>query len=195
MPLAISRARIFWSRTPKAHLTYMDFVQIACEGLLSAVDKFVPPYTPVFRSVAIGRMHGNFIEEYSETQLHFFPVDRRKIYRANKVIGRMGGIHNADFEELARVVNEGVEDGHRTNAIEIADLMAAASVVSSDGFAVFPDGDDDSNGLAHGHLASDPNHRPDVQVEEAQVSSVLKSAVAELTLLERKVLRMKGITL
>jgi len=63
MPLAISRARIFWSRTPRSHLTYMDLVQISCEGLMSAVDKFVLPYSTVFRSVAIGRIVGNLIEK------------------------------------------------------------------------------------------------------------------------------------
>jgi DNA-directed RNA polymerase specialized sigma subunit len=73
MPLAVSRARIFYSRTPKAHLAYMDLIQIACEGLMSGIDKFVPPFSKVFRSVAIGRMVGNFIEATSvdeDTILH-----------------------------------------------------------------------------------------------------------------------------
>ena len=56
MPLAISRARIFKQKTPSSHLSYMDLVQIAMEGLINAIDKFVLPYTPVFRSVIIGRL-------------------------------------------------------------------------------------------------------------------------------------------
>jgi len=68
MPLAISRARIFYGRTPKAHLAYMDFIQIACEGLMSGIDKFVPPFSRAFRAVAIGRMTGNFIDQFSMDQ-------------------------------------------------------------------------------------------------------------------------------
>ncbi len=53
MPLAISQARVFWSKAPArtafTHLQFMDFVQIACDGLLSAVDKFVPPSPKKFK--------------------------------------------------------------------------------------------------------------------------------------------------
>ena len=65
MPLAISRTRIFYSKTPPSQLSYMDFVQIGAEGLMSAVDKFCLPYSKVFRSVIIGRIVGNYIESYS----------------------------------------------------------------------------------------------------------------------------------
>lgn len=73
LPLAISQARIFWSCTPKSHLSYMDLVQVHCMGLLTAIDKFVPPSEKLneeqeleaykkFRAVAIGRMIGDRIE-------------------------------------------------------------------------------------------------------------------------------------
>ena len=62
LPLAINRAGIFWKRTTQVHLQFMDLVQTCVEGLISAVDKFCLPFTPVWRSVAIGRMVGNQIE-------------------------------------------------------------------------------------------------------------------------------------
>ena len=65
LPLAISRARIFWSRTPKSHLTHMDLVQISCEGLMSGIDKFCLPFSEAFRAVCIGRITGNMIASYS----------------------------------------------------------------------------------------------------------------------------------
>ena len=34
MPLGISRARIFFSRTPRSHLSYMDEISIAAEGMM-----------------------------------------------------------------------------------------------------------------------------------------------------------------
>lgn len=64
MPLAISRAKIFKRCTPASHLEYMDLIQASNEGLIAAVDKFVLPYRPVFRSVIIGRIVGNLIEDY-----------------------------------------------------------------------------------------------------------------------------------
>lgn len=65
MPLAIARSKMFYMATPKAHLTYMDLIQIASIGLISAIDKFVLPYSKAFRHVAIGRILGDSIESYS----------------------------------------------------------------------------------------------------------------------------------
>ncbi len=62
LPLAISRSRIFWSRTPKSHLSFMDLVQTSAEGLLAAVDKFKLPYTEMFKGVIVGRCVGNMIQ-------------------------------------------------------------------------------------------------------------------------------------
>lgn len=189
MPLAISRARIFWSRTPKAQLSFMDLIQISCEGLMSAVDKFCLPYSKVFRSVAIGRMVGNFIEQYSETQLHFYPIDKRKIYRANKFSGKH--VDGVDFERLADEVNNGVDPAHRTSAAEIADLMSAASCVSTDSTAQNePDAPEPID-----RFQAPAATRPDVQAEENDSMNALAKAVTGLTMFERKLLQLKGVTL
>jgi len=94
LPLAISQAKIFWSSTPRSHLSYMDLVQIHSAGLLAAIDKFVPGSTRgmtlpqilekyrKFRSVAIGRMIGDRIEKYSisaDTILETVDGKRKKI--------------------------------------------------------------------------------------------------------------------
>lgn len=193
MPLAISRARIFWSRTPKAQLSYMDLIQISCEGLMSAVDKFVLPFSPVFRSVAIGRMVGNFIENYSETMVHFYPVDKRKIYRANKLIGKHG--ENVDFEKLAVQVNEGVDTNHHTTAEEISSLMAAASCVSSDA-TVKKDGTEKTEEISISQKFSiDPSNQPDTLVEENDAMRCMYKAMDKLSVFEKKLLQMKGVSL
>lgn len=189
MPLAISRARIFYSRTPKAHLSYMDFIQIACEGLMSGVDKFVPPFSKAFRSVAIGRMTGNFIENYSETPIHFFPVDKRKIYRANKLMGRQPGV--VDFEKLAEGVNRGVEPAHRTTPSEIANLVAASSVVSSD--TVVTDDDENEPVRVADFFAAPATTQPDVICERQDSMRALAGAVITLTPFEQKLLKLKGL--
>jgi RNA polymerase sigma factor (sigma-70 family) len=189
MPLAISRARIFYGRTPKAHLSYMDFIQIACEGLMSGIDKFVPPFSKAFRAVAIGRMIGNFIEQYSETAIHFFPVDKRKIYRGKKLMGRLVG--EVDYDELAKKVNAGVEPAHRTNASEIANLMAAASTVSTD--TPTSDDDEETTRVAD-RFAAPADCQPDVIYEKTSTMRRLAEAVKTLTPFEQKMLRLKGIS-
>lgn len=191
MPLAISRARIFWSRTPKAHLTYMDLIQISCEGLMSAVDKFCLPYSKVFRSVAIGRMVGNFIENYSETLIHFYPQDKRKIYRANKVMHKYGDLESADFEKLAEEVNERA-DGRNTDASEISGLLSAASHLSID--STPPDEEKKEAGVGDvlARYPADEDCRPDVMCEQADLHFSLRDAFLRLTLKEQKLLRLKG---
>lgn len=202
MPLAISRARIFWNKTPKAQLSYMDLVQIAAEGMLSAIDKYVLPFSSVFRSVAIGRMVGNFIENYSETLVHFFPVDKRKIYRANKVAHKFSLGVEVDYGEIARKVNEGIEETeHHTTAAEIADLMSAASCVPSGQFmgvieareAVMDEesSDDSSNTMGDAH----DGLRPDLITEESDAYRVLAQSIKKLSIFEQKILKLKGIQL
>lgn len=81
--LAFSRVKIFWSKTPSTHLEYMDLIQDACEGYMHAIDKFVPPYTLTFRSVAIGRITLRILTDYNATVVNFSPNDQRMIYRMN----------------------------------------------------------------------------------------------------------------
>jgi DNA-directed RNA polymerase specialized sigma subunit len=198
MPLAISQARIFWSNTPKSHLSYMDLVQIHCGGLLVAIDKFVPPDTSemteeeeleayrTFRAVAIGRMIGDRIEQYSETLIHFYPIDKRKIYRANKARRKMGD--TIDYVKMAESVNEDVEPAHRTNPEEIAELLAASSCVSGD--LTMPDGEGDT--LLERYEAA-AESRPDLQAEDEDAILVMRSKMQELDLIEKKLLRMRGV--
>jgi len=96
LPLAINRAKMFYNKIPKSDREYMDYIQMANEGLISAVDKFVLPYRTVFRSVIIGRAVGNMTEASSDTIMHFFPSDKRILYKANSIIHRQGKDRIAD---------------------------------------------------------------------------------------------------
>lgn len=187
LPLAISRARLFWSKTPRSQLSYMDLVQISCEGLLAAIDKFVPPFARVFRAVAIGRITGNFIEEYSETLVHFYPSDRRKLYRANKLAGKKAA---PDFELLAEQINAMADTGHRTTPSEIADLMAAASCVSTESTVSESDGEGCTD-----KCSADDSYRPDVRVEHEEAVGAMLLAVSQLSAFDQKFLKMKGVAL
>lgn len=190
LPLAISRARIFFSRTPRSHLDYMDFVDIACEGLMNAVDKYVPSVDAgAFPSVAIQRMTGNFIEEYSETKIHFYPVDKRKIYRANKILGRQSDQN--DLEALANKVNIGVEKSGCTTANELAGLLAAQSCISIE--LQVQEGEDSVR--IEDRFEAPRETQPDVICENRDLIFNLNMAMSVLTIFEQKLLRLRGLSL
>lgn len=199
LPLAISQARMFWNSTPKSHLSYMDIVQIQCQGLLLAIDKFVPPNDRkmsdrvslakyrVFRAVAIGIMTRDRVNAYSETLIHFYPKDRLKMYQANKLLRRQAG--DVDYEKLAESVNKQLDDDKvTTNASEIQDLLAAGSTVSAD-YTADPEG----STVLDLH-SDDPDLRHDTSLEKNQALEAMYGAImTSLDFRERKILRMKGI--
>ncbi len=188
LPLAISRARLFWKRTQKSHLSYMDLIQITTEGLMAAIDKFCLPYSTVFRAVAIGRMTGNLIDDYSATPLHFFPTDKRKIYRANKLIHKFHR-DGVDYKALAKSINEGSDEKHQTNADEISSLLFAISCLSADS-----NGMDDEEGTSL--LSKTPSayeQQPDQIYEADARHSAFQKALEQLTVFERKFLALKGL--
>lgn len=186
MPLAISRATLFRKKTPESHLSFMDINQIAFEGLINAVDKFVLPYTTVYRSVIIGRISGDLIENYSETMLHFYPSDKRKIYRANKVPKS----NEATPDQIADIVNSGPKLESLTTGNEIRHLTMAASPLSLD----TPIDEQKSSTFSELFVAPD-SFRPDLLLENLEEKGNLNKAFDELSVFEKKILKMKGLGL
>lgn len=190
LPLAISRARMFWSKAPKAQLSFMDFIQLAVEGLMVGIDKYEPPYTDVFRSVAIQRMSGNFIEASTKSsmQLHFFPIDRRKIYNARKFLCR-----NTEGEyteqELIDFVNRDLPVNKKTNEQEISGLISASSVSSYD--VKIPGEKSLMSGISQ--MTIPEEQRPDISYENQEAISKIYKNLEHLPLINQKLLRMKGI--
>ncbi len=206
LPLGIARARVFYSRTPKSHLTLMDEIQIAAEGMMSGVDKYSPGRRgrvnpKIFRSTMIGRMVGNFIEEYSETLVHFYPQDKRKLYTGHKLL--RAHVDGVDYDKLAKQINDHVKKGkakrkeegeegvRHTTASEIAELMAAASTVSAD--SSLPTDPDAPEPITR--FAAPESVRPDVMVENRDAMALMAKAGMALTLWEKKLLRLKGVRL
>ena len=161
-----------------------------CEGLCNAVDKFVLPYTPVFRAVIIGRATGDMIDNLNDTMLHFFPSDKRKIYRANKF---NRGSEDLNYGAMAHSVNDGIGSNLNTNADEIRNLTMAANHYSLDmPICEVVNGCDEKMTVGDGYTG-DESLRPDVAFESAQVNSVLYSSIDSLDLVERKLLALKGV--
>lgn len=197
LPLAISQAKQFYAATPRSHLTFMDIVQIQCQGLLLAIDKFCPPDEKGmteeesldafrgFRAVAIGIMRRDRVNDYSQTLMHFYPRDRQKIYWANKMLRRF--VDQPDFEAISTEINKNLPKNDQTNGEEVADLLAGASTVSAD-FASEPEGE-----TVVESAVSDDSMRPDVQAEADELHETLFESIAKLSPKERKLLALKGI--
>jgi hypothetical protein len=194
LPLDVSRARMFWSRTPESHLSFLDLVQLGAIGLLAGIDKYAAEtYEPVWASVAIGRMSGEFIDGYNQTLLHFYPSDQRRLYRAHKFLARHpdGGV---DPAALLRFVNHKVKRQHRVTLEELYALLAAASTTSSDALAAAPPKERPGAPSAVRAWDEGPEEgRPDVQYERMDLTRKLALAARGLTMIEWKLLRLKGV--
>jgi RNA polymerase sigma factor (sigma-70 family) len=203
MPLAISQARLFWGKAarmdPNQALSYMDFVQLGSEGLMSAIDKYVLPFSATFRATIVQWCVGNFIEANSATMVHFYPKDKKKLYHANKHVKRLSPDDAEDdrLQKLADKINAGVKASHRTNAQEVGQLMAAATAVSAD--ATVPGEEKGgrqqaSFGSYVDRASTDPDHQPDNRVQDHEAHGRLHEAIQLLTPWERKVLRLRGVS-
>lgn len=191
MPLAVNRAKLFFRKTPKGPLTLIDFISICSMGLAAGVDKWNGPYSKVFRSVCIGRMVGNMISDYSDTVIHFYPTDKKILYRANSIRGRQG---IEDIVELTKAVNdsfdiernEGKTVPKHVSVADLSALMSAASTVSSDAML-----NDEGEGVYNYH--SDPAIDIETQYIEKEYLTRILDFAKDLTVIQKKILRMKGI--
>lgn len=204
LPLAISRAKIFWSKTPEFHLSHMDLIQISTEGLISAIDKYVLPFSRSFRAVIIGRIAGLNIASYSGTLIHFYPVDKKKLYRANKLVHSYSIVPNKsiDFNGLSKAINENYQDNCKVTPEEVYNLLSScasqfvelADKVLDDkkpkniDNKISPDGK-----VKYSVISIDEKQFPENIVEKDLMHDSLKKASQELSVLERKIMRMYGI--
>lgn len=192
MPLAINRAKLFYRKTPKNHLSLLDMIGASAMGLSSGIDKYVGEYSKVFIGVCLGRIVGNLIEAYSETTLHFYPNDRRILYRAHSIRGRRG---IDDPKELTAAINQSFkEDGLEgisvpKNDVEVGELNAllnAASTVSAD-ISI------DDEGFGVYSYTADPTQDIEGHYSNTEETSQMLNLASKLPLINKKILRLKGI--
>lgn len=174
--LAINRSKRFWSKVPEVHLQYMDHVQGAGEGLITAIDKFVPA-DGVLAAVAIGRMTLNMTTEQNATLVKFSPKDKRVQYRANTARNRMGYDKSDDIAVYVREKYAKVTGDH-------VSLLNQATMMPSS-----LDAKDDS-GRSPLDYVSGPD-RPDENFEKIEQMKTLKNSLNALSVVDRKIIRLK----
>lgn len=195
LPLAINQAKLFFRKTPTDHLDLMDMIGLCASGLASGIDKWTGKYSTVFRSVCIGRMKGNLIDEYNETLMHFYPNDKRILYKANAIRYRQ---KITDMDKLSEAVrNAFIEDekeGKKAMPVNVTTaelrlLMNASSMISADSKSTNEDG------KISGPYAKAYDLDYDIERSYIESDSLTKTwkAAKNLSVVQRKILRLKGM--
>ena len=181
LPLAINRAKIFWSKVPASNLEYMDIIQNASEGLINAIDKFVPPYKTVFKSVAIGRMSLNILTDHNATLVKFSPRDRRILYRANNARAK-GKL--TDINAILAYVNESFP-GVSVEKLE-AILNSASGAIRT---VVNDENEDEQESILNSIASLIPDAEDDLINND--FSTKISKHLNDLPILERKIIKLR----
>jgi len=197
-----------------------DFVDLVRGSTDGEVKKVEPG--SVFRSVAIGRMFGNFIESNSQTLLRFGPGERQILYRAHKLeyraVGTQEECEECEGDSCVRCGGAGVTEPRHGSELDyeaLSEEMAKPRKVpypKPGGPQMAPGMDVPADRLRHLMTASGyvPTVRDDgtdrmddvenIQVEDpeaqysaAELRSKLAAAVARLPIVQQKLLKMKGV--
>jgi DNA-directed RNA polymerase specialized sigma subunit len=197
LPLAINRAKLFYRKTPKSHLTLLDLIDICTYGLISGIDKYDGDYSKVWRSVCIGRMVGYMIEEYSKTFLKMYPSDKKILYRANALKYRL---KIEDTTELTKAVNESFEEDKKEGKgcpklpileIHIRTLLNGSSYISADST---DDGSEEGVPSIY-DISSDNSDNAEEQLIHADLMDRVMEGSKSLSKLEKKIIRLKGVNI
>jgi DNA-directed RNA polymerase specialized sigma subunit len=184
LPLAINRSKIFWSKIPDSHLEYMDLIQTSSEGLLIAIDKFVPPFKLVFRSVAIGRMVAYMIEDNSETIIKLSPTERRILYLINKAKNTEKAENEDEILKFVKKSFPNVTKEH------LNELMNASKTVNIDISANKNESDKDSMQKKEADIFFKSSNNLEEDIVNNDLKRKLVPATKNLSVLEKKVLSL-----
>jgi DNA-directed RNA polymerase specialized sigma subunit len=184
LPLALNRAKIFWTQAVKPQhrhkdLDYMDFVQASAEGLLIAIDKFVPPYKKVFVSTAIARMNNNMDEILNDYIVHIPQMEKRILKRAVKAQQKT----NSDLtsQKVLKYVSESFEN---VSSEKIQKIQAAAHRDVRSNY-------DPENEEVNIFDKISTNDEPEENFLSYELEKLLYNNIEKLDVIMRKVLSLK----
>lgn len=203
LPLAINRAKLFYRKVPKNQLTLLDFIDICTYGLISGIDKYVGEYTTVWRSVCIGRMVGYMIEEYSNSMIRLYPSDKKILYRANSIKHKL---KVEDVSKLAVLVTESfkqdAKDGKSIPKLPITadylkELMNSSNTISADASNNEENENnyDNMESISMYEYNTADNTDISEEVEKVDLMRKVVKASSDLILIEKKVIKLKGVEL
>lgn len=186
MPMAINEAMKFYKAVPRNHTNLMDIINASVSGLCIGVDKWVGPFRTVFRSVCLSRMKSNIMDVYNQTFLHYYPSDKKIIYKSNllKVREKI-----EDQGILLEAINNYLEENNDKRVLEnyeLQDLLNGSNLesielqVDEDGFTIYDTYVDENNNLEN-------------NVEKLDCLKRVMVGCKNLKTIERKIIKLKGV--
>lgn len=188
--LAVNRARIFQFQGRKTRSDALTWIDTAVEGMLAAIDKFVPGQSKkgfnlakAFRSVAIGRMQEALMVEGASTLIKIPSNDKKILYRSNLAVNR----HKLwKFEDILAFVRESFPT---VTEEKLRMIMNAKSVVMESS------GTDNENSSILDYL--DANREQAAETIEDRLANreehdIVRTAIESLPLLQKKLILILG---
>jgi DNA-directed RNA polymerase specialized sigma subunit len=179
LPLIINRSRLFQMKAKKNNIDYSDLMQIASEGFIDAIDKYVPEVYGNFKSVSIGRMSSKMSSESMESMVKLSSEDKKILYRANIAKYKL---KYDDFDKIFSFVRESYP---RIKKNQLQDIMMSSSGTSS--IDVMKD---KNVGLREG-FGEAPETQEYTAVDKDLKQKLIES-IDKLGYREQKVIKLKG---
>lgn len=174
LPLVVNRSRLFQVKTRKFNDDVLEFIQTSTEGLLSAIDKYVPPNKTEnkFRGVAVGWMQAKLMSDHSEGMVKLTVNEKRVLYRANIARYRHG---MTDMNDVLSFVRE---------SFPAVTMEGLKPIISTSG-------EFQSLSIPSGKI-KDQVSGPEQGIIDRDEVVKLRAIIDTLPILNRKVLRLKG---
>jgi len=176
--LSLNRAKVHKNVSYTMTLSMEELIQVSNEAMISAVDNFVINDTSSFHHMAIGYMISRLIAQGAEVSSATIGEHANKLlYRLRKLIHNEPRITTAEISSRLEVSEQ-----------EINDLLLSTIYKSLD--------EPVSDGSDKRHVDYLVAPSPTEEFERLETKNdikVIKNNAGVLTLLERKVLRLKGI--
>ena len=188
MPMAINEALKFYKAVPKNHTSLMDIINASVSGLCIGVDKWVGPFRTVFRSVCLSRMKSNIMDIYNQTFLHYYPSDKKIIYKSNllKVREKIN-----DQDKLLEAINSYLEENNDKRVLqnfELQNLLNGSNLESIEDSAT-------DEGFSVYDVYIDENNDIEKNTERRDILKRILVGCKDLEIIERKIIRLKGVDL
>lgn len=178
LPLVINRSRLFQMKAKKSNIDYSDLMQIASEGFIDAIDKYVPDIYGNFKSVSVGRMSAKMSGESMESMVKLSSEDKKILYRAN--IAKYN-LKYDDFEDIFNFVKISYPKVKRNQLQDI--------IMSSNGTSSIDVMKDKNIGpsSASGNLDNQES-----KLIDSDMKQKLLESIDRLEYHEQKVIKLKG---
>jgi len=197
-PLALNRAKKFYSAQKYTDLELIDFVSICMHGLITGIDKFVGEYSRKLIGVSIGRMVGFMIKENSKTFLKMYPSDHKVLYRASSLRNRLKITQmNILKDAVIASFEEDKKNGRSVPSKKITEqyLNSLFNAIHSSSVLYSESEAESDNTINLYDMTPSNDLGTEEKVEKLDNYSKMNEAIKKIEIIERKVIKLKGVTL